>query len=63
MMLTSSKNPNFITKLDFLAKLNIFNNIFEKYEVRALLWKVDVRLTNQSKYQNNFTPTRDLKEK
>ena len=41
MVLTSSKNSNFILKLDFLTKLCIFENNFEKYEIRLHSKKID----------------------
>ena len=41
MVLISFINPNFIIKLDFLAKLKYFENNLEKYEIRIHPEKLD----------------------
>ena len=49
MVLTSSEKFNFINKLNFLIKINNF----KKYEIKVYLWKIDVKLIEQFKHQND----------
>ena len=48
-MLTSSLKNKFINKWDFLTKIDNF----KKNKIKAYLWKIDVKLIEQFKHQNN----------